>query len=669
MIPVSGAAAPGSVAAVHWAKRVAKAATAIDRAALDGTSALRCGLAAGVLMLAAVATDRVADSVPAAIGLLFVSLADPGGADRERVAVMARTAAFTTSAVLLGALVADPEPLHIAISVVVAGLCGFAGAVGPRTGFGGVLCLVVFVIFSGGPSDAPLAADDAIRYAAGALLAIGVVAAIALTRQGRGPRHALARMLRGLAVADPDDPLSLGAPIHAARERAFAAATLGERPGADRGRWYAELVAAAHSVRLGFLGLGASDGDGTRPVITAAQAAVGACARAVVRPATAARITATIDRLESAMAALPGELPSGFTAAARETRAAVERLAAAVTAPMPHIRSGGRPDPEETSEPPPAVATGWRTHLRADDPLARHAVRLGVTVGAATALAAALDLPHPYWLPLTVAWVSRPGLGETTVKVAARVLGTVLGIALAAFIVEILDPGRVGLALALAATAAVAGGFLTAAYAVAVGGITAFVILLFRILGQQVESAYPSRMVATLIGGALVLLAALCWPTRSAGRTAASLADYAAALGGYTRTVLGGDTASESSREACRARVLEARIRATADVEAAEYEPGRARLSAERSHDVLEALHLAAARSLSAELAGPGPADREAAEPLGRALDALAIRLRGADGPAATLPDGIHTPVNHPVGEAIGHAERALRYERSGRTA
>ena len=72
---------------------------------------------------------------------------------------------------LLGALLASHPVLHVAGAVTVAVVCGFAGAVGPRSGFGGVLCLVLFVIFSGGPTGVELAAADALRFAAGAGLA------------------------------------------------------------------------------------------------------------------------------------------------------------------------------------------------------------------------------------------------------------------------------------------------------------------------------------------------------------------------------------------------------------------------------------------------------------------------------------------------------------------
>ena len=213
---------------------ISRAATTVDRAALDRGAGLRTGLAVGLLMLAAVAADRTATSAPAALGLLFVALADPGGADRERVTIMARTAAFTTAAVMLGVLAAGPLPRHVAVAMAVAVVCGFAGAIGPRSGFGGVLCLVLFVIFAGGPAGVSVAAGDALRYASGAGIAVAVLAVIALADRSRGPREALARMLRGLGDADPSDPISLGAPVHALRERAFLGAARADRAGSAR---------------------------------------------------------------------------------------------------------------------------------------------------------------------------------------------------------------------------------------------------------------------------------------------------------------------------------------------------------------------------------------------------------------------------------------------------
>ena len=62
-----------------------------------------------------------------------------------------------------------------------------------------------------------------------------------------------------------------------------------------------------------------------------------------------------------------------------------------------------------------------RGHLRMDDPFLRHALRLTVTFAAAVALSWWLDLPHPYWLPMTVAWISKPAQSDTTTKVIARV--------------------------------------------------------------------------------------------------------------------------------------------------------------------------------------------------------------------------------------------------------
>ncbi|MFM7224989.1 MAG: FUSC family protein [Actinomycetota bacterium] len=653
---------------MRWLRRVIRAATVIDRAALDRGAAFRTGLSTAVLMLAAVAGDRLAAVVPAALGLLFVSIADPGGADRERMAVMGRTAVFTTFAVLAGTLAADPLPLHVTAAVTVAVACGLAGIIGPRSGFGGVLCLVLFVIFSGGPADFAVAIGDAVRYAAGGGIAMFVIGVITVSGRGRGPRETLARMLRGLANADPRDPMSLGAPIHAARERAFTVAGRADRAGTERAAWYAELAAGAHETRLGFLGLGTATGPDAIEFLGAAQAAARTAAIALLRPSRRGRLDAARRHLDETADRLVTSADPPLAAAVRAIRRGLDRVTTAAAQAPPRRRrpEPGHPIPGATpARTPGGTAAALHAHLRPDDPLTRHAVRLGLTIGVAIIVAEWLDLPHAYWLPLTVAWVSRPGLGETTVKVAARVLGTVLGIGIAAFVVEVLDPGAVGLALALAAAAAVAAGFLIAEYAIAVSGITAFVIFLFRILGQQVESAYPARLIATLLGGGIVLAAAFCWPTRSRDRCTASLADYAEALGAYLREVIGSPVVTDDRREHFRSRLLEARTRAAADLAAAEYELGSAALPVEHAREVLESLHLAVTRTLALELAGVGDHDRELTPELARSLGGIAGQLRRLGGETAetpTLPRGTPAspPPDHPVAEAILHAELAL---------
>ena len=69
-----------------------------------------------------------------------------------------------------------------------------------------------------------------------------------------------------------------------------------------------------------------------------------------------------------------------------------------------------------------------RPHWRFDSPVLRHALRMGLALGAAYYLALALPWSsHPWWLVLSVGVVLRGNLGETLARRNARVAGTLLG--------------------------------------------------------------------------------------------------------------------------------------------------------------------------------------------------------------------------------------------------
>jgi len=69
-----------------------------------------------------------------------------------------------------------------------------------------------------------------------------------------------------------------------------------------------------------------------------------------------------------------------------------------------------------------------RPHWRFDSPVLRHALRMGLALGAAYYLALALPWSsHPWWLVLSVGVVLRGNLGETLARRNARVAGTLMG--------------------------------------------------------------------------------------------------------------------------------------------------------------------------------------------------------------------------------------------------
>jgi uncharacterized membrane protein YccC len=356
------------------------------------------------------------------------------------------------------------------------------------------------------------------------------------------------------------------------------------------------------------------------------------------------------------------------TRVAAEVHDALDTIACVLLDPWPRPARAprtARRSPVHADAAGSGPMAAWRAHLAPSDPFLRHAVRLAVVFTVATALAALLDLPHPYWLPMTVAWISKPTLSDTTVRVMARVAGTVLGVVISAVVVEGFDPSSWTLVVLIGASALVSIAFLAANYALAVSAITTFVFFLFSLAGENVDSSVPSRLLATVLAGALVLLGAFLWPTRAGAGVTGALGDYASELGAYAEPVLRGTPRDDATRLAGQAAVLAARTRAATALRAAEFEVGRHPLHAETTRAVLESLHLATSHCVRCELAGAGADDAAAARPVGVELQDLRGRLAEVDA-GRPVPHREHPPpVDHPVHRSVRHAHEALDADRS----
>ena len=158
------------------------------------------------------------------------------------------------------------------------------------------------------------------------------------------------------------------------------------------------------------------------------------------------------------------------------------------------------------------VAVRLREHLRGDDPLFRHAVRLAVAMPVAAILAAMTGWPHAYWIPLTVAWLSKPNRDGFGSRILARVLGTIGGIGASVLLIDVLHLPALGFALLVGVGSFVAIAFLSANYAVAVVGITSVVMALFTLIGDPVAETAVARIEATLVGSLIVIIAPLLYP-------------------------------------------------------------------------------------------------------------------------------------------------------------
>lgn len=162
-----------------------------------------------------------------------------------------------------------------------------------------------------------------------------------------------------------------------------------------------------------------------------------------------------------------------------------------------------------------------KIHLHLSDQFVLHSIRLSGVIMVATILEELMDLPHAYWIPMTVAWISRPDRDGTVEKVTLRVVGTLIGVAVAGTILSLTPATRAESIVLIALGAYLLLSFLTLNYAFAVTGITIFVFFLFHEVGYPLDGAIRARVISTFIAAALVLIA-----IRIGSRSNVNDADY-----------------------------------------------------------------------------------------------------------------------------------------------
>ena len=159
----------------------------------------------------------------------------------------------------------------------------------------------------------------------------------------------------------------------------------------------------------------------------------------------------------------------------------------------------------------PGVVALLRPRFNPQDDFFRHGVRLAGAFTTATIIAECVKWPHQYWIPMTVAWVSVPDINGTATRIAARIFGTIIGIAAVTFFIEIVHLGPYETAVLVGVGGLVTMMFIAANYMIAVAGVTVFLIALFNIIGEPLGPSVHYRILATLAGGAISIAWSLVW--------------------------------------------------------------------------------------------------------------------------------------------------------------
>ncbi|HEX8906800.1 MAG TPA: FUSC family protein, partial [Longimicrobiaceae bacterium] len=282
--------------------------------------------------------------------------------------------------------------------------------------------------------------------------------------------------------------------------------------------------------------------------------------------------------------------------------------------------------------PSPPVGEVLRENLTLRSVTLRHALRVGVTAAAATALAHVLGVERGYWVTLTALIVLQPSAGATWVKGLQRIGGTVAG-GIAAAVIAALVHGPDALLAIIFVLACGTASMLQVNYAVFSALLTPTFVLL-------AETAVPDRhlplirVANTLIGGVLAVVAARAlWPAPERLAFRGRLAEALRACGTYVRVAARryAGAATRAEADAARRGTGLAVLNAEESLQVVLWE-GRAGHAPEAGMAALAYLRRLGEATNAVAYApavtdGAGPAVVAFGEEAERALDALAAAM------------------------------------------
>jgi uncharacterized membrane protein YccC len=167
----------------------------------------------------------------------------------------------------------------------------------------------------------------------------------------------------------------------------------------------------------------------------------------------------------------------------------------------------------------------------------RHAIRLGLAAGLGVAIARVAEVAHGYWIPLTVVMVLRPETAHTYTRCAGRVAGNVAGVIIATGIALVLHPAGLFAAVFAVVLLGVAYAVSGWGYVAVSAALAAAIVFFVDVSGAASLATMGDRVLATLIGGVLAVLAHVALPDRDdvrlrqrAGELLKAEIDYAATV-------------------------------------------------------------------------------------------------------------------------------------------
>jgi uncharacterized membrane protein YccC len=564
--------------------------------------ALRNTLGVVLPLAVGAATGNLIAGLTMAVGALNVAFSDGTDAYRTRAARLLAATLLSGVSVFAGATAAGVGALAIALAALWSFVAGMLVLFGATPSQLGVTTLILLLVFGAEPMSVREAAATAGLVCAGGLLQTLIAVSAWPTRGFAPERRALARVARaiaGWASATPHADLAFPG-----SEELSTANDVLTTTRADHGPIAEALVSVLNQIERMRLGLVSLDEIATRLEHGEHDSAGAAAVRGVMRAAgeclgsladslanedvktgerdALRRLDAAADLLRDAVASAHGRSCWLLQGAVDRTLLLRAQLRAAVEMAE---RAGSGASLEsfrvEVDLPrqlqPYGAWRRFRANLTFRSAAFRHAARLVICIMLAKGLAVVLEMPHAYWIPMTVAIVLKPDFTATFTRGMARLAGTLAGL-LAMSLVLHAVPASAPWYISLVALATFAvRGIGRSNYAILVFAVTGLIVALLALGGAPALPAMEARGMATLVGGALALAAYVVWPTWERSLTPLVLATMLDAYRDYFDAVIAAMgtpvEASESRFSAARRRARLARSNADASADRLFAEP------------------------------------------------------------------------------------------------
>lgn len=491
---------------------------AMARAALAMALPLAIGLAAGQPTYGALAS----------MGALSGVISDTADAYRMRILNIAVPQLFGAVGITVGSLVYGQGWYAVAAVTAVALLSGMISTIGAVSSVSGLLLLLNAVVGAGLPLPGPWWLPAALT-AGGGLLVLALALLAWPLRAGVPERASVAAAYRTVAdllaaCGDPDRYVTTRFDVTQSLNQAYDLVLAHRARHHGRSRELTRLLAQLNAIT---------------PVVEAAPAV-----HLTGRPLPPEVPEAVRHLAEAIETGYTGPIPLPPLPTTTETTRAVahalRHTAEVVTSPDVDPRGIddrlGRP-----------AALSIRTARAARNVVLSanswsYGLRLAVCIGIAQALVSLVPVPRSYWVALTITFVLKPDFGSVFSRALLRALGTVAGLVIAAAVLTEVPPGWWDVP-AMLALAPLIPALTPRGYGYQTAAITPVILLLSDILNHKGTALLFPRLLDSLMGCAIALIAGyLLWPESWHTRVGDRLADAVADTAAYVEAAFGQDT-------------------------------------------------------------------------------------------------------------------------------